>query len=448
MGSAQLVAGKMLARGQAEAIGHEAAEAERNLQARLNRVAKRLLLQSALGGVCDAALWLGLSRMMGAAFVPHRLEAAGLIAAVEFVPLLVVGWRNWVGARISIANMWAFGQLRFDEISRMLSRRKAIKAEVADSQVYIDVLRGQIGDSLAESEREVVAAIEQMSRLMERSSRERARLAGSVESGRSLTDATRQRVSRNREVIAVLHKEQEMQSEEMRANLDRIRNMSNGVCALKPLIGLITSIAQQTQLLALNAGIEAARAGDAGRGFSVVAGEVRRLAARSTKAAAEISDKITCMCGQVEAELKKAQDALGEHEDRAAMNHMVDELDGMQQEFERNGRQLLEVIGQVDESYGEMVTRLSEALGHIQFQDVMRQRLGHVQEALVEMSEHLLALNEKPESPDWDGTIERGFREMLGAHRDRYRMASQTATHVAVAGGDAAGNSGPAIELF
>ncbi|MBI5260786.1 MAG: methyl-accepting chemotaxis protein [Bradyrhizobium sp.] len=78
---------------------------------------------------------------------------------------------------------------------------------------------------------------------------------------------------------------------------ERIGRLSRAAQQIGDVVKLITAIAEQTNLLALNATIEAARAGEAGRGFAVVASEVKSLAGQTAKATDEISSHIAGMQG-------------------------------------------------------------------------------------------------------------------------------------------------------
>jgi methyl-accepting chemotaxis protein len=418
---------------------------------RLRRAYKRLIYAQAFNIVCLIALWrVGVYPFSW--FPAHpRLYVATMLFLLILAPQIVVALMNWIGAKHGIAELGIVGTFSKTQLAVVKTWRLTMGDELKDSQPYLDVMHEQIGDSLTESESEVMQVIEQISYLNERSARQRERIAQSIQSGKALTEATHQRAENNKQIVAALEMQMEQQTRDLRGDFEHVQNMATEVRALTPMIKVITTIAQQTSLLALNAEIEAARAGSTGRGFAVVACEVRKLSVSSTKAAADIAAKINATCVRVDRELAEAQASLKQHESSEAMNQLVADLNGMQTEFNKNGQLLLDVITEVDTNYAENVHRLSEAMGHIQFQDVMRQRMQHVQEALTEMRDHMLYMSERAYDSYWDGLFDHNFNELLAAHRSKYRMASQHITHANVVSGGGVSeqdHSRPDIELF
>ena len=108
-----------------------------------------------------------------------------------------------------------------------------------------------------------------------------------------------------------------------------MQNILSGSAKIGQIVGVMDDISFQTSLLALNAGVEAARAGDVGRGFAVVASEVRALAGRSTEAAQEIKRVISESAEAVKQGAKmvsETDDALGE------FSNAMDEIEQITQQ--------------------------------------------------------------------------------------------------------------------
>jgi len=131
---------------------------------------------------------------------------------------------------------------------------------------------------------------------------------------------------------------------------DAIRSLAEKSDEIGGIVDSITAIAEQTNLLALNAAIEAARAGEQGRGFAVVADEVRKLAEESQQAAGSIA----ALIAQIQTETASAVDVVRVGAERSSEGSEV--VERAREAFER----IAEAVGDVTSRVGEIATAAGE----------------------------------------------------------------------------------------
>ncbi|MBD5528968.1 MAG: methyl-accepting chemotaxis protein [Lachnospiraceae bacterium] len=180
-----------------------------------------------------------------------------------------------------------------------------------------------------------------------------------VEKVGKLVNETEDMINQGMEIVQLLGERAEattQMTEKVGTNIDSLRKKSE---TINSFVGMITEISEQTNLLSLNASIEAARAGAAGKGFAVVAEEIRKLADDSARAAGEISDNVTYISAQTMDSVDSANQAM---EMVALQTQAVNKVTVVFREMQQHMNELVDGLREIAEGTKRADSERSDAV--------------------------------------------------------------------------------------
>ena len=191
--------------------------------------------------------------------------------------------------------------------------------------------------------------------------------------------------------------------------LDEIKVLADFTEELKSMADDVGNVADQTNLLALNAAIEAARAGEAGRGFAVVADEVRKLSTMSGETGKRMREKVESVNAAIQKTLSASSSYAEEDTEMVKQSEQV--IQEFLQRFRAGAADMSEAYNALQEDSRLISDEISEVLVSLQFQDRTSQVLAHVrsnQQALLAMLADR-SVTELPDPQQWLLEMESGY---------------------------------------
>ncbi|WP_445946916.1 methyl-accepting chemotaxis protein [Shewanella sp.] len=218
------------------------------------------------------------------------------------------------------------------------------------------------------------------------------------------------------------------------AILDEVRMLTSYTEELKRMAAEVDAIAGQTNLLALNAAIEAARAGEAGRGFAVVADEVRKLSSLSSATGKNMTEKVNVINNAVNNAFAVAEKAT--LDDDGIMDRAENSIKEVLSSFGTTVKELAQSKSVMQEEGRHIQQEIEKMLVSLQFQDRTSQILAQVNNSMGELSETMehahsnqqlgKAFSEKDVS-HWLTKMEKGYAmlEQRSNHDSHQEKADQ-----------------------
>jgi hypothetical protein len=216
---------------------------------------------------------------------------------------------------------------------------------------------------------------------------------------------------------------------------------------LEQTLDSVSVIAGQTRMLALNATIEASRAGEAGRGFAIVALEIKNLSLKSDQSVKTIREAMEQVRASIGAHIERAaNDREGAEEDRLLdnLNHDLVELgNSYQQMIDQHMR----LLGGTDDHGRILSSDILAAIAEVQFQDIVTQQIGTVLKGLEGLRQYVDLLRQADEG-DCSGSLALAMDALIEKLRSHYVVGTQHANDALISRHEVVEQDSCNIEFF